>query len=55
MSETVPVGDCESCGVVTDEDIEYRFPNASRCEQCGAELNRVKMVEEARLEELRGE
>jgi len=48
-SEEVPVGKCEEHGIIYEDDLEYNFPERSRC-HCGRYVQ-VKTVSIKRLAE----
>lgn len=39
------VGKCPKCGVVKGGDVSFNFPNASFCQRCGGELDKVAIAE----------
>lgn len=44
QTEKIPVGECPDCGYVSGDDVEYRFPNPSKCGDCGTELEKTTMA-----------
>ena len=52
MSSRVQVGKCPTCGIVTGDEIDYRFPNPCECTNCGDQLEKTKFVRKERLEQL---
>lgn len=41
VEEGDPVGFCDSCGIVTGDQLEYNFPCPAECAKCGSELDEV--------------
>lgn len=37
-NDTVAVGQCENCGYVTGDSVDYRFPQPAECNDCGEQL-----------------
>lgn len=48
-SEKVEVGQCPNCGLVSEDEVDFRFPNKAKCNNCGAKLERTRVVTEAEL------
>lgn len=44
-SERVPVGRCPEHGLVSGDDVDFRFPNVPECNLCGSELTRATIAD----------
>lgn len=44
ITEDTKIGECESCGIITDDDINFNFPNPAQCNLCGKELSRASIT-----------
>jgi hypothetical protein len=51
MSEDIPLGVCPEHGHITGDDVEYNFPNPSKCEKCGEVLIKCTTATESQIEE----
>lgn len=38
------VGRCPNCGIVTGDELDYRFPNPCECNRCGSQLEKTMIA-----------
>jgi uncharacterized OB-fold protein len=51
----VPVAKCLNCGYVYGDDLEYRFPNPSVCENCGEKTENTTVADPETVRDLAGD
>lgn len=51
MSDRVPVAVCPEHGPIYGDELEYNFPEPSKCEKCGSTVNKTMMATPERIEE----
>lgn len=49
----VVVGECDNCGFVHGDGVDYRFPNPSVCRECGEELERTTIASQEEFERVK--
>lgn len=52
--KTVAVGQCPGCGIVTGDEVDFRFPRVSLCNNCGSALKSATIADESEVKELAG-
>lgn len=48
----IAVGKCPNCGYIYGDDLDYRFPEPSKCDGCGEELENTTVADEETVRDL---
>ncbi|QLG30071.1 hypothetical protein HUG10_21025 (plasmid) [Halorarum halophilum] len=44
VDEGAEIGECPTCGIITEDDVEFNFPCPATCNRCGATLDSARIA-----------
>jgi uncharacterized OB-fold protein len=44
-TDQIPVAKCSNCGYIYGDDLDYRFPNPSKCQICGEKTEKTTVAD----------